>query len=315
MKLKKPKFWDYEKPNLISNILFPISKIFEIFANIKKRKTNIKNIKTICVGNIYLGGTGKTSISIELKKILDGLNIKSCFIKKYYKNQKDEQNLLKKFGKVFVDKSRLKALENANLEKYQVAIFDDGLQDKNLNYDLSFVCFNKKNFIGNGRMIPSGPLRENLNKLNKYKNIFLNGNDENKKNLIEKITHLKSNLNIYESKYIPLNINDFNLNENYIIFSGIGNHQTFVDMLKINKFIIIKNFEYPDHYDYTKNDIDNLKKIAMENNAKIVTTEKDYLRLNIELRKNINYLAVYLKIDEIEEISKKLILLLKNENY
>ena len=49
MKLKKPKFWDYEKPNLISNILFPISKIFEIFANIKKRKTNIKNIKTICV--------------------------------------------------------------------------------------------------------------------------------------------------------------------------------------------------------------------------------------------------------------------------
>ncbi len=315
MKLKKPKFWDYEKPNLISNILFPISKIFEIFANIKKRKTNIKNIKTICVGNIYLGGTGKTSISIELKKILDGLNIKSCFIKKYYKNQKDEQNLLKKFGKVFVDKSRLKALENANLEKYQVAIFDDGLQDKNLNYDLSFVCFNKKNFIGNGRMIPSGPLRENLNKLNKYKNIFLNGNDENKKNLIEKISHLKSNLNIYESKYIPLNINDFNLNENYIIFSGIGNHQTFVDMLKINKFIIIKNFEYPDHYDYTKNDIDNLKKIAMENNAKIVTTEKDYLRLNIELRKNINYLAVYLKIDKIEEISKKLILLLKNENY
>ena len=244
MKLKKPKFWDYEKPNLISNILFPISKIFEIFANIKKRKTNIKNIKTICVGNIYLGGTGKTSISIELKKILDGLNIKSCFIKKYYKNQKDEQNLLKKFGKVFVDKSRLKALENANLEKYQVAIFDDCLQDKNLNYDLSFVCFNKKNFIGNGRMIPSGPLRENLNKLNKYKNIFLNGNDENKKNLIEKISHLKSNLNIYESKYIPLNINDFNLNENYIIFSGIGNHQTFVDMLKINKFIIIKNFEY-----------------------------------------------------------------------
>ena len=280
-----------------------------------KKETNIKNIKTICVGNIYLGGTGKTSISIELKKILDGLNIKSCFIKKYYKNQKDEQNLLKKFGKVFVDKSRLKALENANLEKYQVAIFDDGLQDKNLNYDLSFVCFNKKNFIGNGRMIPSGPLRENLNKLNKYKNIFLNGNDENKKNLIEKISHLKSNLNIYESKYITLNINDFNLNENYIIFSGIGNHQTFVDMLKINKFIIIKNFEYPDHYDYTKNDIDNLKKIAMENNAKIVTTEKDYLRLNIELRKNINYLAVYLKIDEIEEISKKLILLLKNENY
>ena len=83
MNLKKPKFWDYKKPNLFSNLLFPLSKLVEIKSSWQKtKKINFENIKTICVGNIYLGGTGKTSIAIEIKKLLDGQNIKSCFIKK-----------------------------------------------------------------------------------------------------------------------------------------------------------------------------------------------------------------------------------------
>ena len=173
MSLKKPKFWDYKKPSLISNLLFPLSKLVEIRSNwIKSHKIKIDNIKTICVGNIYLGGTGKTSIAIELKKLLDTQNIKSCFIKKKYPDQLDEQRLLEKFGKIFINKSRIEALKDARSENYKIAIFDDGLQDKNILYDLVFVCFNKKNFIGNGRVIPSGPLREPLRNIKKYKNIF-----------------------------------------------------------------------------------------------------------------------------------------------
>ena len=145
MNLKKPKFWDYKKPNFISNLLFPLSKLVEIRSNfIKTKNVKVENIKTICVGNIYLGGTGKTSIAIELKKMLDKQNIKSCFIKKDYSEQIDEQKLLEKFGKVFINKSRLKALKEANSENFEIAIFDDGLQDKDILYDLSFVCFNKK---------------------------------------------------------------------------------------------------------------------------------------------------------------------------
>ena len=114
MKLKKPRFWDYKEPNFISYLLYPFSKIIEIIGHIGlKNKKKINNIKTICVGNIYIGGTGKTSLAIELKKILDKDKIKSCFIKKYYSNQIDEQELLKKFGKIFINKSRLKALHQA----------------------------------------------------------------------------------------------------------------------------------------------------------------------------------------------------------
>ena len=74
MKLKKPKFWDYKKPNLISNILYPLSKIVDWYSSTKKKGLKVDGIRTICIGNIYLGGTGKTSLSIELKKILDTEN-------------------------------------------------------------------------------------------------------------------------------------------------------------------------------------------------------------------------------------------------
>ena len=308
MNLKKPKFWDYKKPNFISNLLFPFSKLVEVKSDlIKYKKTRFNNIKTICVGNIYLGGTGKTSFAIELKKILDKQNIKSCFIRKKYSNQIDERRLLEKFGKTFVSESRIKALEDAISENYSVAIFDDGLQDKNITYDISFVCFNKKNFIGNGRVIPAGPLRESLSKVEKYKNIFFSGNDENDKYLKEILSKKCSNLNFFNSKYELLNLDKFDLDNKYVVFSGIGNHQTFIDMLKKNNFQIIKDFEFSDHYNYVQKDIDRIVKFALESNAEILTTEKDYLRLSEKLQSGINFTKINLKISQIEKLEKTIV--------
>jgi tetraacyldisaccharide 4'-kinase len=307
IKLKKPKFWDYQKPNFISNILLPLSKIVQLKSQFEiKDKKKFKEIKSICVGNIYLGGTGKTTLAIELKKILDKENITSCFIKKEYLNQVDEQILLKKFGRTFINKSRSEALKSAISEKYQVAIFDDGLQDKDISYDLSFVCFNQKNKIGNGRVIPAGPLRENLNVLTKYKNIFLNGNNNENNNLKKILLDISPNLNFYESRYKILNLENFNRNNQYIVFSGIGNHETFIEMLKKNEFKIAEDFEYPDHYNYSVNDIKKIQEIAIKNSAKILTTEKDYLRLNMKEQKDIQFVKIYLKIYQIEELKKRL---------
>ena len=313
MKLKKPKFWDYDKPNLLSNILFPFSKIFELISKIKNKKSEkFSDIKSICVGNIYLGGTGKTTLSIELKKILDHENIKSCFIKKNHKNQFDEIRLLKKFGKIFIEKDRIKALNNAISEKYQVAIFDDGLQDKGILYDLSFVCFNQKNMVGNSRLIPAGPLRENLDSLKTNTNIFIIGNNTNNtvfKNLLSKNS---SNLEFFDCTYEPLNLTNFNRGTNYIAFSGIGNHETFVEMLKENKFIISKHLEYPDHYSYSLSDIHEINQIAKSYDATIITTKKDFLRIEDKYQKNIEYIDVGLKIRQIEKLKQKLKFIYEN---
>ena len=313
MKLKKPKFWDYNKPNFISHLLNPLAKIFEFKLKFsKKSKNKISGIKSICVGNIYVGGTGKTSIAIELKKILDKEKIKTCFIKKEYKDQIDEQKLLEKFGKTFINKSRLKALKNAIKENYDLAIFDDGLQDTSISYDLSFVCFNKKNLIGNGRLIPAGPLRENIKNIKNYNDIFFNGNDENVDSFIDILRNENMNLNIYESKYEIQNFDQINKEEDYIVFSGIGNHSTFIDTLKKNKIKIIKDIEYPDHYEYSQEDLNKIFEIAKNNNAKILTTEKDYLRLNQNHQDNINFIKIFLKIDKIDRLRERLKILYEN---
>ena len=161
MKFKKPKFWDYKKPNIISYLLLPISvlvKIAKFIKNVTIKKKKFQSIKTICIGNIYLGGTGKTSLSLKINKILKD-KIKSCFIKKYYSNQIDEQKILEKNGKLFKYKNRSESIKQAINEGFKVAIFDDGLQDPSINYDYNIVCFNINNWIGNGQTIPSGPLR------------------------------------------------------------------------------------------------------------------------------------------------------------
>ncbi|WP_435150657.1 tetraacyldisaccharide 4'-kinase [Candidatus Pelagibacter bacterium nBUS_44] len=313
MNLKKPKFWDFKKPSILAYLLLPISylfkliRLFKIESNIKKSK-----IKTICVGNIYLGGTGKTSLSIKINEILTEKKIKSCFVKKFYSTQFDEQKLLESRGKLFTSSKRIDAINIAENEGYDVAILDDGLQDSSINYDLRFVCFNNINWIGNGFTIPAGPLRESINNLKNYKHIFLNGNLENLDNIKKHIYKINPNINLYIGKYIPLDIEKFNKDKNYLVFSGIGNHQTFISMLREYKFNVVKDIEFPDHYKYNNFDINKIQKLSDNLNCQIITTEKDYLRLDKEKIHNINFIKSELKILDEEKLISTI--LNKNEN-
>ena len=171
MRLIKPKFW--ETKNFISLILYPLS-IITFLINITKKFSIKKNfeIKTICIGNIFIGGTGKTSLAIEINELLRK-KFKTVFIKKNYKNQSDEINLLNNKGRIISSTTRENALLNASIKNYQVAILDDGLQQKNINYDLKIVCFNSEYALGNEYMLPAGPLRESLNIIKDYDLIFL----------------------------------------------------------------------------------------------------------------------------------------------
>ena len=308
MKLKKPKFWDYKKPSFFSYLLLPLSITIGLIAKINsKPKYPNSKIKTICVGNIYIGGTGKTSLTIKIKEILDKNNIKACFIKKFYPNQTDEQKLLSKNGALFSNLKRINALDEAISEDFEVAIFDDGLQDSSIKYDMEIVCFNNLNWIGNGLTLPSGPLRENINNLKSYENVFLNGNEESLIAIKEQIKKINPNININSGKYIPLNIGEFDKDQNYLVFSGIGNHKTFVEMLKNNKLKIVSDLEYPDHYQYSKRDFDEIIINAKKFNAHIITTEKDYLRLENFNRNEILYVKSSLEISDEKSLTNKLL--------
>ena len=308
MNLKKPKFWDYKRPNIYAYLLLPLTFLLKIINLIKiKSKTKEIKIKTICVGNIYIGGTGKTSLSIKINEILNKRNLKSCFVKKFYKEQIDEQKLLKRRGKLFLSKKRLDAINQAEDENYEIAILDDGLQDRSINYDVNLVCFNNINWIGNGMTIPAGPLREDINNLKKFEHIFLNGNLENLEKLKQQVLKINPQINIHLGKYEAINLEEFKKDDKYLIFSGIGNHKTFISMIKNYELNILKNIEFPDHYQYTENDINHILKEANNLNCKIITTEKDYLRLEGLKKNDIKFIKSELKIIDEEKFIKSII--------
>ena len=307
MNIKKPNFWDQKTPNLFAYLLLPIALIIKIFINFKKKPDNSKmNIKTICIGNFYIGGTGKTSLCIKINQILEKRKIKSCFIKKFYKNQADEQKLLENNGKLFLSLTRKEAIQNAINENYEVAILDDGIQDKSITYDLSFICFNNINWIGNGMTIPVGPLREDINNLKNYDHVFLNGNLENLNEIETQILKINSKINIHLGKYEITNLNEFQKEDDYLVFSGIGNHSTFISMLKEHGFKIKKDFEFSDHYQYSEKDLNKIISEAELLNCKIITTEKDFLRLNGNNDRKIKFIKSELNIIDEEKLIKSI---------
>lgn len=300
MKLKKPKFWNKGKSSILPYILLPLSILLQILNSANKlisKKKSYQNIKTICVGNIYVGGTGKTSLSMKLYEIFSKKNIKTCFIKKDYSNQKDEQKILDNKGKLFKSKKRAQSLQEAIYKNYEIAIFDDGLQDHSINYDLTFVCFNNLNWIGNGFTIPSGPLRESFKTIKDHKNIFVTGNLTNLESIKKEILKINPQSNILTALYVPLNLHEFDKKEKYLVFSGIGNHESFVSMLKSNGLNIIKDLEFPDHYNYSDQIIYDITSQAKKLNCKILTTEKDFLRLKGNNSNEIKFIKSELKIN------------------
>ena len=153
------------------------------------------------------------------------------------------------------------------------------MQDKNIKYDLEFVGFDAAKWLGNGNLIPSGPLREKISSLRKYDAVFLKKDRENVNSILEIIKNINPKIKIFSSSYKITNINNFDLSKNYLIVSGIGNPESFKNILLNNKFKIIDEIIFPDHYEYKKRDIDVIKQHAKDYKAEIITTEKDYVKI------------------------------------
>jgi len=307
MNFFKPKFWDKSNVSSISILLFPIALIIQWLGFLKRTltKTHKFSIPVICVGNIYLGGTGKTPLCIEIFSILKNLNLNPVFIRKKYDAFQDEVDLQKQTGSVYQNKIRRTAVKKALENKADIAILDDGFQDFSIKKNLSIICFNEKQWIGNGLVIPSGPLREGLSALKRANCVVING----KKNIdIEnKIFSKNKDIKIFYSKYNSKNINEFE-KKKVIAFAGIGNPENFFTLLKDNGVNIVKEIIFPDHHKYSEKELENLINKKKENNNILLTTEKDYLRINDNYKKNINFLKIEVQIENrnqfIEEIKK-----------
>ena len=283
---KTPKFW-YEKSftsAIFSRILLPLSGIFIIATYIRKVASTERKIAgkfVICVGNVTLGGNGKTPIAIALFEELSQIFPSDiCVISKGYGRQTkgflsvnpqmnplqigDEPALISQTAPVYLFTKIDDILQNIHKIKEKIILVDDGLQNPNFYKDYSLLIIGEQNF-GNGKIFPAGALREaSKTAIGKSNAIIFTGNNSDL-SIKKPSYHAKSHFNCE----IPP--------QEITAFSGLGNNEKFKNSLISQGFVVRNFFEFNDHHPYTNAEIEDV--IAKSGNLPIITTEKDWVKL------------------------------------
>lgn len=310
---KTPKFW-YPKTvdapkqhSLATNLLSPLSKLYQIAHRIKLSctKTTHSPLPVICMGNVTVGGSGKTPACIAIQKLIKKNTLFSnpYFLTRGYGGsdpgprritdhdtvQKvgDEPLLLATFSNTIVSLNRPLGAKKAYDLGADLIIMDDGLQNKSLHKNISFMVLDGTLGLGNQKTLPAGPLREPLSMaLKRSDAIIIIGEDTyGLKSTI--MTSSNANIPIFEAKIIPDKTTSIPMNKPYIAFAGLGTPDKFFKTLRSNGLAVIETKSFADHYLYRENDITPLIKLAEKNNARLITTEKDYVRLPKALKENV----------------------------
>lgn len=300
--LKAPRFW-FQKASpknfILCLVMMPLSWVF-VFAGALRRiitKTHkLQNKFVICVGNVVIGGSGKTPTAIaianELKKsysvcfLTKGYGRKTTGFIKVHKDMNalqtgDEPQLLQQHAQVYLYSgkfsNKLKGI------KEDIIIMDDGLQNNTIHKNYSVLMLNSTH-LGNGRIFPSGPLRESIATAVKKASCILHAHNAKQVEITQCNIPVFAFQKQFECKLPPQNI---------VAFSGLANNQGFLLSLQDFGFKVIKFFDFPDHHPYKEQEIQEIIDYALHNNTiPIVTTEKDFVKIPYYIQRNINIFMV-----------------------
>ena len=294
IKLLYPKFWS--KKDLLSYVFIPISWIYIFLGVLRKLfSTPIKLPgKVICVGNMSVGGAGKTQIVLWLAKKFTKSNVNFLIVTKGYgsslvgakivdktdsaANVGDESMLLSEYAPVLAAKNISSAEPFIRKLQPDIIIFDDGMQNPSFIKDLNILVIDANRAVGNGKIFPAGPLRQSVDSaLSQSDRIIMIGNDEySDRSLIQNIIATKKP---FQTAKIRLE-NALDLKKKYYAFTAIGNPDKFYNLLKENNTNIERIKSFPDHHNYSKSEINELTEEAKQAGYSLITTKKDYVKLS-----------------------------------
>lgn len=310
-----PIFWD-KKSSILSKILAPIGWCYmaQVARRIKKAKPYQAPIPVVCVGNITVGGTGKTPVCLALMKLLKKEGY--FFLNHGYKSRQknilvnpdihtafevgDEAMLLAMNAPTVVDNHRARGAQLAVKCGAKGLIMDDGFQNPSLIKTLSFVVVDGQKGFGNEKGLPAGPLREPVLKgLKRADAVIIAGEDTWGVEFY--LQRHKIDLPVLTGRFIP----DAKLLERLkgkqvFAFAGLGNPQKFFDSLSRADIEVIGTQVFPDHYFYTRFDIEDMQQKA--SGVPLITTAKDAVKLTGELGKNILVVEGEFVFDKPEEL-------------
>lgn len=319
--MKAPQFWN-QKDSKLAKILNPIGFFYgwSVARRFKKAHPYQANIPVICVGNLSAGGTGKTPVCLALGSMLKEMNIPFYFLNHGYKSKQqgilvnpkrmtaletgDEAQLLAELAPTIVDKHRARGAQLAQKRGAKALIMDDGFQDPALIKSLSFLVVDGRTGFGNGRLIPAGPLREPIAKgLARADAVIIAGTDDS--NTSELIKELAPDIPVFHGHFEPDAETISTLQGKEVLaFAGIGNPNKFFNMLTGFGIPVAKAVPFPDHYFYTRFDVEQL--LAEAGDKPIITTTKDYVKIPQDMRSRIIVMRGQFIFDEQQEVESLL---------
>lgn len=309
MRMRAPEFW-YENPNdTVAFVLKPLGWLYGLVGRTRAAMvTPFKaSVPVVCVGNLTAGGTGKTPIAIEIAARLKARGLRVAFLSRGYgadipgamvvdaaedtaEDVGDEPLMLSQHAMTIVSPDRPAGARLAVSRGTQVVVMDDGFQNPSLAKDLSFVVVDAAKGFGNGCLIPAGPLRERVEDgLTRADAVIVMGTGH---------VFLPVEKPILRATLEPLAEERGRLkNKRVVAFAGIGEPKKFFATVEDCGAIITSRFEYADHYAYSEDDLADLREIAARQDAMLLTTEKDLLRLEPDFREGISCLKVAAKFE------------------
>ncbi|MBP9753023.1 MAG: tetraacyldisaccharide 4'-kinase [Proteobacteria bacterium] len=312
---KAPKFWNSD--SLLSKLLAPFSYLYLFLVYINKK--NIEPVKlsvpVICVGNLVMGGAGKTPTVIALVEMLKKMGENPHIISRgygaivkglkkvdpkwhHYLQVGDEPLMLSKVAPTWVCPNRVKAAKAAIADGATIIVMDDGFQNNSLIKDFNVLVVDAYQRFGNKKVFPSGPLREPLNDGLIRADIVVLVGDEKPKDLV----YIKNVLQArFKAKTLPEKPH-----ERVIAFAGLGYPEKFKVSLLNAGYKVVDFVTYPDHFPYTITEMEKLLKKAQSKKAKLITTSKDAIRVPAHYKEKIDVFKINLEFDDIDFLEKNL---------
>jgi len=300
MRLETP-FWWYRKKGALASVLSPLGALYGRVAEARyARVTPYRSrLPVICIGNFTAGGGGKTPTAIAIGSLLTTLGSNPCFLTRGYGGTSkgpvmvrqgqsaaevgDEPLLLAEHAPTMVAADRAagaKAIEatDASVVDAGVIVMDDGFQNPGLTKDLSLIVVDAAAGLGNGLVMPAGPLRAPLEpQMARADALLVIGTADKARPLIDAFS--AQGKPVLKARIVPVQDTRWLGVLPVIGFAGIAKPEKFFKTLSAHGARVIDARSFPDHHRFTERQARRLLEEAQAYKAMLVTTEKDWVRL------------------------------------
>lgn len=291
-----PSFW-YGKPGMLARALIPLSAIFAWVARSRAARITPYRSKlpVICLGNFTAGGGGKTPTAIAIAKMLQAQGLRPCFLTRGYGGKLqgphlvgetdsaeevgDEPLLLAGVAPTVIAANRADGAKFIEALDANVIVMDDGFQNPQLEKDLSLIAVDSGRGIGNGYVLPAGPLRAPLEEQMDHADaLVVIGEIGKAASLAEDFT--EAGKPVFSARIVPQGDSRWLGVLPVIGFAGIARPEKFFMTLQSSGARLEGRRAFPDHHRFTEKEAASLLKAAQEQKCMLVTTEKDWVRLS-----------------------------------